>query len=214
MIKIGGMKRCLLWSEFVFLFSFLTAGALRAQEIRPIAEPNQSIRMGRGGYICEGHLTHTPIDATEDWTYEMVQCTGPIYNSNDYVALNTKLNHDELVKLNTGLDQLNATSIAMQAAHDRQVQALGSDLRTTIEKKFQALPKDVLLSVAVQNLKVSFDGLCRSKISLDLPELSSSSTSFTARQRPGEPRPESALKASALSERQRMNRSASSCSFA
>ena len=98
------------------VLSLLTVWSLRAQEIRPLAAPAQSIRMGRGGYVCEGHLTHTPIDATEDWTYEMVQCSGPIYSSSDYAALHAKLNHDEMVKLNAALDLLNTTSSATQDA--------------------------------------------------------------------------------------------------
>ena len=155
MSKIGKTARLTLCSASLALISLLTAGTLRAQEIRPIAEPNQSIRMGRGGYVCEGHLTHTPIDATEDWTYEMVQCTGPIYSSNDYEALHTKLSRDELVKLNAALDQLNATSSATQDALNKQLQAFNSDLRANIEKRFQDLPNDVLLSVAIQNLKKS-----------------------------------------------------------
>jgi len=155
MIKIRRVARFTLWSATVALVSLLTAVALRAQEIRPIAEPNQSIRMSRGGYVCEGHLTHTPIDATEDWTYEMVQCTGPIYSSSDYAALHAKLNHDELAKLNAALDQLNATSSATQDALNKQAQALNGDLRATIEKRFQDLPNDVLLSAAIQNLKKS-----------------------------------------------------------
>ena len=110
MSKIRKTARFTLWSASLALLSLLAAGALRAQEIRPIAEPNQSVKMGRGGYVCEGQLTHTSIDATENWTYEMVQCTGPIYNANDYQALNAKLSHDELVKLNAALDRLNATS--------------------------------------------------------------------------------------------------------
>jgi hypothetical protein len=109
--------------------------------------------MGRGGYVCEGQLTHTPIDATENWTYEMVQCTGPIYNTNDYAALNAKLSHDELVKLNAALDRLNATSSATQDALNKQMQAFNSDLRAMIEKRFHDLPNDVLQSPAIQNLK-------------------------------------------------------------
>jgi hypothetical protein len=115
--------------------------------------------MGRGGYVCEGQLTHTPIgdsvDWTVDWTYEMVQCTGPIYNSADYAAQNAKLSRDEMGKLNAAVDQLNATSRATQDALDKQVQALNSDLRATIENRFQDLPHDVLLSAAIQNLKKS-----------------------------------------------------------
>ena len=111
--------------------------------------------MGRGGYVCEGQLTHTPIDATGNWTYEMVQCTGPIYNSNDYMALNAKLGHDELGKLNAALDRLNATSSATQDILNQQVQAFNRDLRATIEKRFHDLPNDVLLSPTIQNLKKS-----------------------------------------------------------
>src|SRR5579862_6733125 len=112
MSEIRNVVRMARWSALLALLWLLNAGALRAQEIRVIAEPNQSIRMGRGGYVCEGQLTHKPIDATENWTYEMVQCTGPIYNASDYAALNAKLSRDELVKLNTALDQLNITSSA------------------------------------------------------------------------------------------------------
>jgi len=111
--------------------------------------------MGRSGYVCEGQLTHTSIDAAENWAYEMVQCTGPIYSSNDYAALNAKLSHDELVKLNASLDRLNATSSATQDVLNKQVQALNRDLRATIEKRFHDLPNDVLLSPAIQNLKKS-----------------------------------------------------------
>jgi len=155
MSKIRKTARFTLWSASLALLSLLTAGALRAQEIRPIAEPNQSVKMGRGGYVCEGQLTHTSIDATEHWTYEMVQCTGPIYNASDYEALNAKLSHDELVKLNATLDRLNATSSATQDLLNQQVQAFNRDLRAMIEKRFHDLPNDVLLSPAIQNLKKS-----------------------------------------------------------
>ena len=155
MSKISKVTRFTFCSGFLAALSLLTAGGLTAQEIRPIAEPDQSIKMGRGGYVCEGHLTHTPIDATENWTYEMVQCTGPIYSSSDYAALHAKLNRDELVKLNAALDQLNATSSATQDALNKQAQALNGDLRTFIDKRFQELPHDVLLTAAIQNLKKS-----------------------------------------------------------
>jgi hypothetical protein len=85
----------------------------------------------------------------------MVQCTGPIYNSNDYMALNAKLGHDELGKLNAALDRLNATSSATQDILNQQVQAFNRDLRATIEKRFHDLPNDVLLSPTIQNLKKS-----------------------------------------------------------
>ena len=155
MIKIRKTARFTLWSASLALFLLLTAGGLRAQEIRPIAEPNQSVRMGRGGYVCEGQITHTSIDASENWTYEMVQCTGLMYSSNDYAALNAKLNHDELVKLNAALDRLNVTSSASQDLLNKQMQTFNNDLRAAIEKRFQDLPNDVLLSAAIQNLKKS-----------------------------------------------------------
>jgi hypothetical protein len=155
MSKIRKTPRFVLWSAFLALLSGVAAGTVRAQEIRPIAEPNQSIRMGRGGYVCEGQLTHTSIDNTDDWTYEMVRCTGPIYGSSDYAALNAKLSRDELVKLNAALDRLNVTSSATQDVLNKQVQAFNHDLRATIEKRFQDLPNDVLLSTAIQNLKRS-----------------------------------------------------------
>jgi len=151
-MKVAGFA---LRSGIIALLSLLTVGVLRAQEIRALAEANQSIRMGRGGYICEGRLTHTPIDATEDWTYEMVQCTGPIYGSTDYAALQAKLGRDELEKLNAALDQLNVTTAATQDAINKQGVALNGDLRATIEKRFQDLPHDVLLTAAIQNLKKS-----------------------------------------------------------
>jgi hypothetical protein len=152
MSEIRNTARFASWSALVALCCLLNAGVLRAQEIRVVAEPNQSIRMGRGGYVCEGRLTHTPIDATEDWTYEMVQCTGPIYNSYDYAALQGKLNHDELVRLNDTMDRL---SRATQDNLEKQAQELSRDLKATIERRFQDLPNDVLLSAGVQNLKKS-----------------------------------------------------------
>jgi len=155
MSNVRKTARLILWSASLALLSLLAARTLRAQEIRPIAGPNESVKMGRGGYVCDGRLTHTPIDNTENWTYEMVQCTGPIYNSNDYMALNAKLGHDELVKLNAALDRLNASSSATQDVLNEQVQAFNRDLRATIEKRFHDLPNDVLLSPAIQNLKKS-----------------------------------------------------------
>jgi len=143
MRAIRNTARFVSWSAPVALFCLLNIGTLRAQEIRVVAEPNQSIRMARGGYVCEGQLTHTPIDATENWTYEMVQCTGPLYNSYDYGALHAKLNHDELVRLNDTMDRL----------LDRQARELNRDLKATIESSFQALPHDVLASADIQNLK-------------------------------------------------------------
>ncbi len=140
------------WSALVALFGLLNIGTLRAQEIRVVAGPNQSIRMGRGGFVCDGQLTATPIDPNEPWSDEMVQCTGPIYNSYDYAALHDKLNHDELVKLNETMDLL---SRASQEALDRQAQELNRDLKAAIEKDFQELPHDVLASGEVQNVKKS-----------------------------------------------------------
>jgi hypothetical protein len=186
------MVRVVFWSASLALFSLLTSGTLQAQEIRPLAEPNQSIRMGRGGYICEGHLTHTPIDATENWTYEMVQCTGQIFGSSDYAALHAKLSHDELVKLNAALDQLNATSTAPQDALNRQALALNSDFRATIEKRFQDLPHDVLLTAAIQNLKKSLIDYIDQRLprtSSNFPPAPRSATPGKSQQSPTPPQP-------------------------
>ena len=148
--------------------------------------------MARGGYVCEGQLTHTPIDATENWTYEMVQCTGPIYNSGDYMALNAKLSHDELVKLNAALDRLNASSSATQDLLNQQVQAFNRDLRAMIEKRFHDLPNDVLLSPAIQNLKKSLIEYVDQRLP-SAPEQSTRSTVYDADQGPARPGPEPAL---------------------
>ena len=177
MTKNGKTIRLVLCSAFLVLFSLVTLRSLQAQEIRPLAEPNQSIRMGRGGYICEGHLTHTAIDATENWTYEMVECSGQIFGSGDYAALHAKLNHDELVKLNEALDQLNTTSSATQEALNRQALVLNSDFRATIEKRFQDLPHDVLLTAAIQNLKKSLLDYVEQKLPTTSPTKSPASRS-------------------------------------
>ncbi|HEY6290467.1 MAG TPA: hypothetical protein VI455_02765 [Terriglobia bacterium] len=112
----------------------LAAGVARAQQIRRIAEPNQTVRMAHGSYVCDGRLSLSPIDDT----YDMVTCSGPIYNSSDYQALNTKLSLDELVKLN---------------AHTEQ--ALNHDLKAGIDRRFRELPSDLLHSAAIQSLEKS-----------------------------------------------------------
>jgi hypothetical protein len=71
-----------------FAFSWCLAASLlsftaHAQEIRRVAQPNESVRMAHGSYVCDGHITTSPIDET----YDMVTCTGPIYNASDYAAL-------------------------------------------------------------------------------------------------------------------------------
>lgn len=152
MSEIRNTGRFAAWSALVAVICLLNIGMLRAQEIRVVAQPNQSVRMGRGGYICEGQLTATPVDPNEPWSDEMVQCTGPIYNSYDYAALHAKQNHDELVKLNDTMDRLSRIS---QQALDRQAQELNRDLKANIEQSFQGLPHNVLTSADVQNLKKS-----------------------------------------------------------
>lgn len=145
MSNIRTTVRFALGSASIALLCLFNIGTLRAQEIRVVANPNQSIRMGRGGYVCEGQLTHTPIDATENWTYEMVQCTGPMYDARDYAALQAKLNHDELLRLNDTMDQL----------IERQARQLNRDLKANIEASFQTLSHDVLASAEIQSLKRS-----------------------------------------------------------
>ena len=159
MIQIRKMTRFTRSLAPLALLTGLTTGALRAQEIRVVGEPNQPVRMARGGYVCEGQLTHTPIDATENWTYEMVQCTGPLYSSWDYSALHAKLNHDELVRLNETMDLLSQA----------QSQELIRDLKETIEKGFQDLPRDVLQSADVQNLKKSLIAYVDQRVPARIP---------------------------------------------
>jgi len=123
----------------------LAAGAARAQEIRRIAEPNQAIRMAHGSYVCEGRLSVSPIDST----YDMVTCSGPIYNSMDYQAVYTKLSRDELVKLNVNTAQV-----------------ISHDLKAAIDKRFRELPVDLQHSAAIQNLEKNL----MSDVDLRLPE--------------------------------------------
>jgi hypothetical protein len=85
----------------------------------------------------------------------MVRCTGPLYNSNDYAAMHSKLTYDELVKLNGALERLNATTSTTQELLNKQAQDSNSDLKAAIEKRFQDLPHDLLLSASIQNLKKS-----------------------------------------------------------
>jgi len=106
----------------------------RAQEIRPVAQPNESVRMAHGGYVCEGRTSVTPIDNS----YDTVTCSGPMYNASDYVALYTKLNHDELVKMNA-----NASA------------ALNRDIKAAIQKQFNELPPNLRQMAAIQNLEKS-----------------------------------------------------------
>lgn len=135
------------WSAAVGLCCLLNAGSLQAQQIRVVAQPNESLQMTRGGYICEGQLTYTPVPSVD---LDTVQCTGPIYNAPDYAAVQAKRSHDELVKLNETMDRLSRLS---QQALDRQAHELNQDLKATIERRFQTLPHDVQASADVQNLK-------------------------------------------------------------
>jgi len=104
------------------------------QEIRRVAQPNESVRVAHGGYVCEGQFTTSPIDET----YDMVTCTGPLYNASDYAALYTKLNHDELVKLNANSQR-----------------AINRDLKAAIQKQFNDLPSNLRQMAAIQSLEKS-----------------------------------------------------------
>lgn len=108
--------------------------AAHAQEIRPVAQPNESVRMAHGGYVCEGRTSISPIDSS----YDSVTCSGPMYNASDYVALYTKLNHDELVKMNANA-----------------AEALNRDLKAAIQKHFNELPANLRQMSAIQNLEKS-----------------------------------------------------------
>ncbi len=150
MSDVRSTARCACWSALLALFCLWGTGNLRAQQMRVLAEPNESIQMPRGGYVCEGQLTHSPSGANLD--LESIQCTGRIYNSTDYAAVQAKLNHEELVKLNGTMDRLARLS---QEALVHQAQELNRDLKLTIEKRFQALPRDVQATAGVQQLKQS-----------------------------------------------------------
>jgi hypothetical protein len=88
--------------------------------------------MAHGGYVCDGKLTVSPIDPS----YDMVSCTGPIYNAVDYGAVYTKLSRDELT-------QMNATARA----------ALNRDLKAAIHDQFQTLPTNLRQLAAIQTLE-------------------------------------------------------------
>ncbi len=105
-----------------------------AQEIRPVAQPNEAVRMAHGGYVCDGRTDITPIDDS----YDTVTCSGLMYNASDYMALYTKLNHDELVKINA-----NTTA------------AINRDIKAAIQKQFGALPPNLRQMAAIQNLEKS-----------------------------------------------------------
>jgi len=102
------------------------------QEIRRVAEPFEQVRMARGGYICDGKLTVSPIDTT----YDIVSCSGPMYNATDYAALYAKLNRDELAKLNANNEA-----------------AINRDLKAAVHKQIQALPANLRQMAAIQNLE-------------------------------------------------------------
>lgn len=112
----------------------LVSCTARAQEIRPVAQPNESVRMAHGGYVCEGRASISPIDSS----YDTVSCSGPMYNASDYIALYTKLNHDELVKMNA-----NTTA------------TLNRDMKAAIQKHFNELPANLRQMAAIQNLEKS-----------------------------------------------------------
>jgi hypothetical protein len=180
MTNIRELTSLVVLSASLVLTSFIGAGTGRAQEIRRIAGPNQSIKVGRGGYVCEGQLTETLLDNTEDWSYEMVSCTGPIYNANDYTALHAKLGHDEFVKLNAALDRLNATSSSTQEMLRKQVQTFNNNLRAEIEKRFHDLPNDLVQSPAIQNLKKSLMDYVNERLPTTGPNKSPATQQTTA----------------------------------
>jgi hypothetical protein len=122
---------CIFLAEGLLSFTPFTACA---QEIRPVARPNEAVRVAHGGYVCEGRATITPIDDS----YDTVSCSGPMYNSADYVALYTKLNYDELVKMNSNAQE-----------------AINRDLKAAIQRRFSELPPNLREMAAIQNLEKS-----------------------------------------------------------
>lgn len=132
MIKPHGI-RCTSFAA-VFVVLCLSAGKARSQEIRRVAEPSQQVRMAHGGYVCDGKLTVSALDDT----YDMVSCSGPIYNAADYEAVYTKRNHDELAAMNANTQE-----------------ALSRDLKAAIHRQFLLLPASLLQTAAIQNLEQS-----------------------------------------------------------
>lgn len=134
--------------------AFIATATAGAQDITKY-ESGISSNVGvTTGFVCDGDI--------QDKGDNRINCTGPIYRADEYAAKYARQNSDQLVKINTALDQLNtsldklnSTSEATQEVLSKQVEAFNNDLRAYIEKKFQGLPKDALKSEALQKLKKS-----------------------------------------------------------
>ena len=134
----------------------------------------------------------------------MVQCTGPIHSSNDHAALNAKLTRDELAKVNAALEQLDATSSATLNALNKQAQALNGDPRATIEKRFQDLPHDTLLTLAIPTLKKSLIEHVDQRLPR-FPRILNPPRGLRRLQKPAEPEPEPALTTGGLGQALRLS---------
>jgi hypothetical protein len=128
------MKRISSCAASALCLGVSVASLAGAQQIRRVADPGQSVRLPHGSYVCDGQINTSPVDET----YDMVTCTGPIYNSADYAALYTKLTHDELVKLNTNTQR-----------------AINRDIKAAIHRQIQGLPANMRQTAAIQNLEKS-----------------------------------------------------------
>jgi hypothetical protein len=134
--------------------AFGATASARAQEITKYPNGISSTIGLTVGFVCEG--------AIQDKGDNRINCTGPIYRADEYAAKYARQSSDQLVKLNSALDQLNTsidklnrTSEATQDVLGKKIQGFNNDLRAYIEKSFQGLPKDMLRSPAVQDLKKS-----------------------------------------------------------
>jgi hypothetical protein len=134
--------------------AFEATASARAQEITKYPTGISSSIGLTVGFVCEG--------AIQDKGDNRINCTGPIYRADEYAAKYARQSSEQLVKVNAALDQLNAsldklnrTSEATQDVLSKQAQGFNKDLRAYMEKSFQGLPKDILQSPAVQNLKKS-----------------------------------------------------------
>jgi hypothetical protein len=128
------MNRMMTCAAFALCLGAIVASLAGAQEIRRVADPGQSVRLPHGSYVCDGQINTSPVDET----YDMVTCTGAIYNSADYAALYTKLNHDELVKLNANTQK-----------------AISRDIKSAIHRQFQGLPANLRQTPSIQALEKS-----------------------------------------------------------
>jgi len=148
------IKKYILMMTAAGALAFGATASAGAQEITKYPSGISSAIGLTVGFVCEGTI--------QDKGDNRINCTGPIYRADEYAAKYARQSSDQLVKLNAALDRLNLsldklnrTSETTQEVLGKQAQTFNNDLRAYIEKSFQGLPKDMLRSPAVQDLKKS-----------------------------------------------------------